>query len=57
MARQSKRLVINVLVYTYSVVDKVVSINNGKLCKDIIDTYQNDGIILEPDSEHYLFQD
>ena len=31
-----------------SVVDKVVSINNGKLCKDIIDTYQNDGIILEP---------
>ena len=31
-----------------SVVDKVVSVNNGKLCKDIIDTYQNDGIILEP---------
>ena len=31
-----------------TVVDKVVNVSNGKLCNDIIDTYQNDGIILEP---------
>ncbi len=30
------------------VVDNVVSINNGHLCNDIIQTYQSDGIILEP---------
>lgn len=31
-----------------SVVDRVVSVDNGKLCNDIIETYQHDGIILEP---------
>ena len=30
------------------VVDKVINVNNGKICNDLIDIYQNDGIILEP---------
>ena len=31
-----------------NVVDKVINVNNGKICNDLIDIYQNDGIILEP---------
>jgi threonine dehydratase len=31
-----------------SLIDKMVSINNGHLCADIIELYQNDGIITEP---------
>lgn len=30
------------------VVDKVINVDNGKICNDLIDIYQNDGIILEP---------
>jgi len=31
-----------------NVVDKVINVDNGKICNDLIDVYQHDGIILEP---------